>query len=231
MGRLVGYIAGQGKVELCLMKPHDMKVYAYVDSNYATNKDTRKSVTGYIVTIGGCLISAALKTQPSVTLSSTEAEYVAASMCATEIKFVQMLLEELMPIAQVRPATLFEDNTGAMFLMENQAVGNRTKHIDIRWHHIRSMLDRDTPRMVIQFTKSENNFGDLTTKNVTEAVHSKLAPMLRDGRIGAHAIILANTEREDVSNCSSIHSGMRNPVDRKFQSSHDDVMRHDHNTR
>ena len=74
MGRLVGYIAGQGRVELCLMKPRDLKVYAYVDSNYATNKDTRKSVTGYIVTIGGCLVSAASKTQPSVTLSSTEAE-------------------------------------------------------------------------------------------------------------------------------------------------------------
>ena len=114
--------------------------------------------------------------------------------------------------------------------MENQAVGNRTKHIDIRWHHIRSMLDGDTPRMVIQFTRSENNFGDLATKNVTEAVHSKLAPMLRDGRI-ARAIILANTEREDVSNSRSIHSGMRNPVDRKFRSSHDDVMRRDHDTR
>ena len=46
MGRLIGYIAGQGRVELCLMKPHNMKVYAYVDSNFATNKEARKSVTG-----------------------------------------------------------------------------------------------------------------------------------------------------------------------------------------
>ena len=106
-------------------------------------------MTGYIVTIGGCLVSAASKTQPSVTLSSTEAEYVAASMCAMEIKFIQMLLEEIMPTAQVRPATLFEDNTGAMFLMENQAVGNRTKHIDIRWHHLRSMMVGEAPRMVV----------------------------------------------------------------------------------
>ena len=70
-------------------------------------------------------------------------------MCAMEIKFIQMLLEEIMPTAQVRPATLFEDNTGAMFLMENQAVGNRTKHIDIRWHHLRSMMVGEAPRMVV----------------------------------------------------------------------------------
>ena len=223
MGRLIGYIAGQGRVELCLMKPHNMKVYAYVDSNFATNKETRKSVTGYYVTIGGCLISAASKTQPSVTLSSTEAEYVAASMCATEIKFVQMLLEEIMPTARARPATLFEDNTGAMFLMENQAVGHRTKHIDIRWHHIRSMMEGESPRMIVQFTKSENNFGDLATKNVTEAIHKRLAPQLKDGRI-ANAITLANTEREDVSNNRMTSTGIGNPRSGEFRSSDGDVI-------
>ena len=162
-----------------MMKPRDLKAYAFVDSNYATNKETRKSC----VTIGGCLISAASKTQPSVSLSSTEAEYIAASMCATEIKIIQMLLEELLPNVHTRPATLFEDNTGAMFLMENQAVGNRTKHIDIRWHHMRSMMRGENPRLHVVFTPSENNFGDLVTKNVTESIRNHLATQLRDGRI------------------------------------------------
>jgi hypothetical protein len=85
------------------MKPKDLKVYAYVDSNYATNKETRKSVTGFVLTIGGYLVSYISKSHPSVTLSSTEAEYVAASMCATEVKFVQMLLEKLMPNAKTQP--------------------------------------------------------------------------------------------------------------------------------
>ena len=186
-----------GWTSLILMKPRDLKVYAYVDSNYATNKENRKSVTGYVLTIGGCLVSYSSKSQPSVTLSSTEAEYVAASMCATEVKFVQMLLEELMPTVETRPATLFEDNTGAIFLMENQAVGNRTKHIDIRWHHMREMMQGDNPRLRILFTRSENNFADVETKNVTETIHSKLADMLKDGRISK--AIFDATEREDVS--------------------------------
>jgi hypothetical protein len=197
MGRLIGYIASTTTVELRLMKPRDLKVYAYVDSNYATNKENRKSVTGFVLTIGGCLVSYCSKSQPSVTLSSTEAEYVAASMCATEVKFVQMLLEELMPTVISRPATLFEDNTGAMFLMENQAVGSRTKHIDIRWHHMREMMSGDDPRLRIVFTRSEDNFADVETKNVTEAIHKDLADRMKDGRISK--AIFDAVEREDVS--------------------------------
>jgi len=203
MGRLIGYIGKERTVELRLMKPKDLKVYAYVDSNYATNTETRKSVTGYIITIGGCLINWTSKTQPSVTLSSTEAEYVAASMCAGEIKFLQMLMEELMPNERFRPATLFEDNTGAMFLMENQAVGNRTKHIDIRWHHMREMMTGDDPRLSVRFVPSAENFADLETKNVTEAVHKHLAERLTNGRIAE--AIFAVDGREDVMNCSRVN--------------------------
>ena len=83
MGQLVGHIAEVAKVKLQLMKPRDLKIYAYIDSNFATNKETRKSVAGYGTTIEGCLASATSTTQPLVTLSSTQAEYVAASMCAT----------------------------------------------------------------------------------------------------------------------------------------------------
>ena len=83
MGQLVGHIAKVGKVKLQQMKPRNLKIYAHIDSNWVTKKETRKSVAGYGTTIGGCLVSATSKTQPSVTLSFTEAEYLAASMCAT----------------------------------------------------------------------------------------------------------------------------------------------------
>ena len=67
-------------------------IVGIVDSDFATNKDNWKSTTGYLVTVGGCLMSWMSKAQSSVTLSSTEAEYVGASMCATEIKFITMLI-------------------------------------------------------------------------------------------------------------------------------------------
>jgi hypothetical protein len=201
MERLVGYIANHEPATLILRKPRDLKVYGYVDSNFATNKDNRKSVTGYVLTIGGCLVSFSSKTQPSVTLSSTEAEYVAASTCATEIKFIQMLLEEVLPWETVRPGIILEDNTGAIYLMENQAVGNRTKHIDIRMHHIREMMSGEDPRLRVIFTPSELNFADPMTKNVTEAIHGTLIADLKGGDIADR--IFETVDREDVNNRSS----------------------------
>jgi hypothetical protein len=197
MKRLVGYLESTD-VHLKLREPVDLKVYAWVDSNFATNKETRRSVTGYFVTIGGCLCGFSSKLQPAVTLSSTEAEYYAASTCATDIKFLQMLFEELFPKVKIRPATLFEDNTGAIFLMENQVVGNRMKHIDVRMHFIREMMaatEKEEARLVVKFIRSERNIADLETKNVTEKIHDLLVPVVREGLMTQ--LILA-ADREDV---------------------------------
>ncbi|MFM5988005.1 MAG: reverse transcriptase domain-containing protein [Sphaerospermopsis kisseleviana] len=197
MGRLVGYLAANETAGLVLKKPRNLKVYGYVDSNWATNKETRKSVSGYVLTLGGCIITWSSKNQPTVALSSTEAEYIAASTCATEIKFIQMLLEEVIPQVVTRPATLFEDNTGCIYLIENKTVGNRTKHIDIKYHHIREMMVGGAERrMRVMFTRSEFNFADPMTKNVTEAIQKSLIPLLKDGRIAR--VIFDTVNREDV---------------------------------
>ena len=92
-------------------RPKDLTIVGIVDSDFATNKDTQKSTTGYLVTVSSCLVSWISKAQSSVTLSSAEAEYVAASMCVTEIKFITMLMEEV-GISYPKPAMLLEDNTG-----------------------------------------------------------------------------------------------------------------------
>jgi hypothetical protein len=99
-----------------------MRVYAYVDSIYATNKDNRKSVSGALVTVGGTLVSWMSKNQSSPTLSSTEAEYVALMACGSEVKLVQMMLEELDSTVK-RPAVVFEDSTGAIHLVKQPAHG------------------------------------------------------------------------------------------------------------
>ena len=87
-----------------------------MDSNFATNPDTRKSVTGMLCTFGGMTTFWMSKGQNIVTLSSTEAEYVALATCAQETRFQQMLLDEL-TTHQVKPAIIFEDNTGAIYLV------------------------------------------------------------------------------------------------------------------
>ena len=178
---------------MILTKPNNLKVKAFVNSNYATNVDNRKSVTGYITTVGGCVVNWVSKMQPSVCLSSTEAEYVAASMCATEVKYVQMIIEGMIKLENTRPATMYKDNTGAIFLMENQANGNRTKHIDVPWHHLREMINEG--RLKVHFVKSGDNVADLQTKNLPEEVMVKHRETIRSGSLKND---LLDVDREDV---------------------------------
>ena len=67
----------------------------FCDSKYSTYKETRKSVSGLIATLGGTLVTYASKTQRNATLISTEEEYVELSACAKEVKFISMLLVEM----------------------------------------------------------------------------------------------------------------------------------------
>ena len=72
-----------------------MKAVMFCDSNYSTDKEKIKSVSGLVAKLGGPLITCSSKTQRYETLSSTEAEYVALSVCTQEVNFVSMLLGEM----------------------------------------------------------------------------------------------------------------------------------------
>jgi hypothetical protein len=114
-----------------------------------------------------------------VALSSTEAEYQALSECAQEAMFTQNLLEEI--TGQVLTAIIYEDNLGAIYLTKNQQVSSRTKHIDIRHHYMRDLLDEK--RLDIRFQRSENNSSDIMTKNTTKEIHDRHTTKLRNGTL------------------------------------------------
>jgi hypothetical protein len=74
------------------------------------------------------------RTQVLVTLSSTEAEYASLASGATQVKFVQQLLEEI--VECITPGIILEDNLGKIVMVKNQQVGSRTKHINVRHHYV-----------------------------------------------------------------------------------------------
>jgi len=118
--------------------------------------------------MGGMLIHYFSKTQSIVTLSSTEAEYCVFTPAVQEIMFQLMLLEEWN--LGVKPAFILEDNQAAIFLVRNQCVGQRTKHIDIRYHFIRQHFP---DKFVPMFVDSENNDSDMMTKNQSTDLFKK----------------------------------------------------------
>jgi len=169
MERLMGYLKGHYK-PLKMEAPTELRIIGAVDSNWATDKKDRKSITGFIITIGGCIVSWMSKKQQGVTLSSTEAEYVALSMAATEVKFLRMLIQE---ITGEKPLTsiLREDNTGAIFLSKNEQIGPKAKHIDTRYRFVNDMVLEKN--LQVKYIKSEDNPSDIMTKNIREIDFTK----------------------------------------------------------
>ena len=145
-------------------------IIAYSDSDWATDPETRISITGFILYLCGVPISWKSKTQKSVTLSSTEAEYVAMSETAKEISFIYQILES-MGIKVELPIIVRVDNIGAIFMAENRAVSQRTKHVDTRLRFVNEFIEKGFIK--IRFVKTDENNADLFTKNLGSELHER----------------------------------------------------------
>jgi hypothetical protein len=136
----------------------------YTDSDYAGDKDCCISVTGYILYLCEVAISWKSKGQKSVTLSSSEAEFVALSEAAKEIKFVAQILMS-MGIPVQLPIVVRAVNIGAIFMAENVTTSTRMRHVDVRYHFVREFVEEGFIRIV--FVRTTENKADIFTKNVT----------------------------------------------------------------
>jgi hypothetical protein len=88
------YLKGTATHALCFGGSNTI-LQRYVASDIESDKDRRRSTTGYVFTIGGTTVSWILKLQKVVTLSTIEAEYVVATEASKEIIWLQRFMEEL----------------------------------------------------------------------------------------------------------------------------------------
>ena len=145
------------------------ELISYVDSDWAGDVDTRRSVTGWCIFLNGCLISWGSRGQQNVTLSSSEAEYVGVSEISKEILFIKQVME-FMDLIISFPVIVHVDNIGAIYMTKGQE-GKRTKHIDARYHFVREYVEDGV--LKILYVKSEENMADPYTKNTSEIIFDK----------------------------------------------------------
>ena len=142
---------------------------ALSDSDFASDKETRISVLGYIIYFCGIPIAWRSKGMKSVVLSTTEAEYMALSEVVKKLKFIVQLLQT-MNIEVKLPITVYVDNVGAIWLSNNRTTSDRTKHTDIRTAFVKEY--QEDGKIIIKFVKSEENEADIFTKNTTNVIFS-----------------------------------------------------------
>ena len=114
----------------------DFSLEAYVDASYGECKDSRRSRGGYLIYLGGSLISWRTRLQKRVAQSTAEAEYREASMATRQIVWLRRLLREL-EIPQEKSTVIHEDNRACIKMIENPIISERNKHVEIDCHFIR----------------------------------------------------------------------------------------------
>ena len=112
--------------------------------------------------VGGTVVNASSTTQHCVTLSTSEAEYVAMAQGENTVLFTKAVLNFLQPELANETIELFEDSRGAIAKAENPVSGGWTKNIDVRYPFTRELVEREV--LDIQYTESSNQYADILTK-------------------------------------------------------------------
>lgn len=118
----------------------------YTDSDWVDNVLDRKSTFGCHFSLGSRVISWLSKKQKLVTLSSTEAEYMVASLAACEAIWLRKLLIGLLD-QELEPIVNHCDNQSCIKLSEIPVFHDRSKHIEIKYHFIRDCIQREVVKL------------------------------------------------------------------------------------
>lgn len=140
----------------------------YADSDWASDT-SRKSTTGYLFKVFGSTVCWQTKKQSSIALSSTEAEYVALAMAATEFVWLKNLLKEFN--IETGVVTIYEDNQSCIHLLQ-KFEHQRLKHIDVKYNFIRNLVLAEEIKVQYMCTKEQT--ADCLTKPLPAPQFEKL---------------------------------------------------------
>jgi hypothetical protein len=139
----------------------DVTVSAYCDADWGGDLDDRKSTTGFCVFINGNIVSWATKKQPTVALSSAEAELMAIVEVVKEVMWYLHVLTEMKRKVR-KPIIINVDNQSSMKISENDTEHDRSKHIDIKHHFVREQIKSGIIKL--QWVSTTEQLADIFTK-------------------------------------------------------------------
>ena len=171
---LAGYLKGVADRPLVMKRNARLfpsprvTVWAYCDSDYAGDLDTRRSTTGFCVFADGMLTAAKSTLQHTTALSTTQAEFMALVAVITTLVWMLYFYEEI-GIEIEYPVCIMCDNQACIAVAKSADVNFKaTKHIDVRYMFIKEVLKEFGPdgkeKFDVYYCKSEDNIGDLMTK-------------------------------------------------------------------
>ena len=149
--------------------------HAFVDADYGGCKDTRRLTSGYVFMMASGPVTWSSKHQATIALSTVEAEHMAMSRCAQQMVWMHSWLDEV-EVEYSTPGLIKGDNQGAIALTKNTKDHGKVKHIDIRHHYIRELIQ--SKAIIIEQVSSYDNLTDFFTKSLPCDHHHHLLSTL-----------------------------------------------------
>ena len=143
------------------------------DSNYAGCLKTGRSHTGYVTCMFGGPISWKSCRQPTVALSTSEAEWMAVCAGAQEMLYLWQMTEEtgLLALKQQLPIQLYADNKGALHMAHEGSDSTRTRHMSVRYHFVKDLVTEG--KLTPIYVHSSDNAADGLTKALPRPAHER----------------------------------------------------------
>ena len=142
MKMIFRYLRGTSDYGLCYQGRPGLEIMldirCFVDVDWAGDLDQIISTSGYLFSLFGGIVSWMSKIQSVVALSTTEAEYIAATHASKEAVWLQILCSSMGLVQQA--IRIDCDSQSAIFLAKNPAYHSKTKHIDVQYHFVRDMV-------------------------------------------------------------------------------------------
>uniref|UniRef100_A0A2N9FCY2 Integrase catalytic domain-containing protein n=1 Tax=Fagus sylvatica TaxID=28930 RepID=A0A2N9FCY2_FAGSY len=173
--RIIRYLRSTSDLGLPYYKSALPQLQAYSDADYGGCPDTRRSTTGYCSFLGSSLLSWKSKKQPTVSKSSTEAEYRAMSAVCSEIVWLRRLLADFGMTPSI-PTPLFCDNESAVKIASNPVFHERTKHIEIDCHFVREKFEQGL--ITLPHVSTKDQIADILTKSLSKTNHVRFVSKL-----------------------------------------------------
>lgn len=169
--RIFRYLKGTIDLGLWYPSKDSLTFRAYSDVDWASCIDDRKSTTGGAFFLGESLISWISKKQSSISLSTTEVEYIAEVECSTQIEWMKQTLLDI-KVMFTEPIVIYCDNTSAINLSKNPVQHSKAKHIPIKYHYLREQAVNKNIRL--EYICKEEQVADIFTKPLNKEVFERL---------------------------------------------------------
>jgi hypothetical protein len=159
------YVQGTKDLMLTYRRSESLVIEGYSDSDFAGDKDDRKSTSGYVFTLAGGAISWKSSKQTVTASSTMYAEFIACYEASGQVKWLKKFIPGLRVVDSIeKPLKMYCDNEPAVFYAHNNKSSGAAKHIDIKFYVVKEQIQDHT--ISLEYLSTKKMLADPLTKGL-----------------------------------------------------------------